>query len=204
MAENGSSKNSRLWTPGRVVASLVVVAAFALIGRTIFSGGSELRPVSSLEVPGKSVSRPEGPPPDFAVPTVDGGVIRLSEYQGKVLVLDFWATWCPPCQQEVPDLIRIAKENRSRGLEVVGLHIDDRGRSTAQSIKDFIRKYQINYPVGLANDEMFSAYLGRDDDTIPQTLVFGRDGKLVAHLSGYTPADSRKLARAVDRALSGT
>jgi thiol-disulfide isomerase/thioredoxin len=201
MSEESAPIKSSLWTPGRIVATLVLVAAFGLMGRMIFSGGSEVKPVSDLTTPTKMPSGTAPELADFDVPTINGGTIKLSEYQGKVLVLDFWATWCPPCRQEIPDLVRIAAQ-KDRGVEVVGLHIDDRGRSTPQAIREFIKNYQIPYTIGLANDEMFVAYLGRDDDTIPQTLVFGRDGKLVAHISGYSPASSRRLAEAVSRALS--
>src|SRR6185503_8551617 len=122
-------------------------------------------------------------PPDYDVATIDGRRIKLSDYRGKVLVVDFWATWCPPCRQETPQLARIAKENQARGLEVVGMHIDDRGRSTPEAIRKFIDDFGINYTVGLATDDMFTGYLGTDDDTIPQTLVFDRQGRAILHLS---------------------
>jgi hypothetical protein len=87
-------------------------------------------------------------------------------------------------------------------VEVLGLHIDDRGRSSHDTIKEFITQFGVSYTVGLATDEMFITYLGREDDSIPQTLVFGRDGRLVAHLIGYDPS-SPELDRAVYKALGG-
>ncbi len=193
----------KFWTPGRVIATVVVAVLVATTGYLLFSGGSHVDTDSRLALPGTPVSDAATvTPSDYDVPTIDGGAIRLSAYRGKVLVVDFWATWCPPCRQEVPQLTRLANENRQRGLEVVGLHIDDQGRSTPEDIRKFIDQYGINYTVGLASNEMFIAYLGEKETTIPQTLVFDRKGRLVAHLIGYGPADARRLDEAVNSAIA--
>ena len=143
-------------------------------------------------------------PPDFEVPIIDGGTIKLSAYRGKVVVVDFWATWCPPCREEVPQLVRLAEQNRARGIEVIGLHIDDQGRSTPADIRKFIDQYDVNYTVGMATNEMFTSYLGTVEDTIPQTLVFDRNGRAVAHFVGYNQSHARSLDEAVNRALAGS
>lgn len=196
----------KFWTPGRVIATAVVALLVATTGYLLFSsGGSHLETDSRLVLPGTPVSdRATVTPSDYDVPTVDGRRVRLSDYRGKVVVVDFWATWCPPCRQEVPQLTRLASENRQRGLEVIGLHIDDQGRSTPEDIRKFIDQYGINYTVGLASNEMFIEYLGEQETTIPQTLVFDRKGRLVAHFIGYTPADARKLDEAVNGAIAGS
>lgn len=204
------------WTPGRVIATVVVVALIATVGYTVLSGHRDENPNLGLALPGTAVSdiRSTRVPEDFDIRTVDGGTIKLSAYRGKVVVVDFWATWCPPCRQETPQLARIARENRDRGVEVVGLHIDDRGKSSPDAIRKFIDSYGIAYTVGLATDDMFTAYLGTEDpvtheavvkdDTIPQTLVFGRDGKLIKHLIGYDQSHARILDEAVNQALAGS
>ncbi len=140
--------------------------------------------------------------PAFKIPTIDGRTIRLNDYKGKVIVVDFWATWCPPCREETPKLVSIAKENRARGVEVIGLHIDDNGRSSMEDIRNFMKQYGITYTVGLASDEVFVGYLGTEDDTIPQTLVFDRSGRLIKHLIGFSPDHSRELDEAINQALS--
>jgi len=208
MAEENAS-DTRLWTPGRIVASAVVVGLICSIGYVMFSGGSRSAKKSKVRLP-EAAGAAETPPseaevtlPDFKIPTIDGRSINLSDYRGKVLVIDFWATWCGPCRKETPALVRIANQLGPRGVEVLGLHIDDRGRSSQQTIKDFIRQFGVSYTIGLASDEMFVTCLGREDDTIPQTLVFGRDGRLVAHLIGYDPS-SPELDRAVFQAVGGT
>jgi thiol-disulfide isomerase/thioredoxin len=194
------------WTPGRLIATCAVVVLIATVGYTLLKGHREEKTDSKVVLPGTSVSSaaPKSMPPDFDVRTVDGRSIKLSDYRGKVLVMDFWATWCPPCRQETPQLARLARDNRDRGLEVIGMHIDDRGRSTPEAIRKFIDHYGINYTVGLATDDMFVSYLGTEDDTIPQTLIFGRDGKLIKHLVGYSQSHGKELDEAVNQALAGS
>ena len=195
-----------LWTPGRIIATLVVVVLIATIGYTLLTAHPEEKTDSKVVLPGTPVSNPASKivPADFDVRTVDGHTIKLSDYRGKVLVMDFWATWCGPCRLETPQLARLARENRDRGLEVIGLHIDDRGRSSPEDIRKFIDHYGITYTVGLATDDMFTSYLGTVEDTIPQTLVFGRDGRLVKHLIGYSQLNGKELDEAVNQALSGS
>ena len=201
-----NSIDSKFWTPGRIIASVAVVALVTTIGYVMFFGSSRTTKQSNVRLPEagdasrSGGSGSEAALPDFNIPTIDGRTIRFSDYRGKVLVVDFWATWCPPCRQETPALIRIANQLGPRGVEVLGLHIDDRGRSSHDTIKEFIQQFGIPYTVGLATDDMFITYLGREDDSIPQTLVFARDGRLVAHLIGYDPS-SPDLDRAINQAL---
>jgi hypothetical protein len=98
--------------------------------------------------------------------------------------------------------VRVARDNKERGVEVVGLHIDDKGRTTQQGIRNFINQFGINYTVGMASDDMFIAYLGEVEDSIPQTLVFDRNGKVVAHLIGYDSTHAAKLDAAINKAIA--
>jgi thiol-disulfide isomerase/thioredoxin len=201
-----STSNETFWTAGRIIATVIVGVLVATIGYTLFAGHTDVKTESKLVLPGATVSDPGSQivPPDYDVPTIDGRTIKLSDYRGKVLVMDFWATWCPPCRQETPQLARIAREHRARGVEVIGMHIDDRGRSTPEAIRKFVSDYGINYTVGMANDEMFTSYLGTEDDVIPQTLVFDRQGRMVLHMSSYSASHARELDEAVNRALAGS
>jgi thiol-disulfide isomerase/thioredoxin len=219
-----SEMQEKFWTAGRIIATLVVVAMIATIGYTLFTHREEegkavtdtVLPGSEPSQPGaaspdksepnKSTSQPVATkaPPDFDVPKIDGGSFKLSSYKGKILVVDFWATWCPPCRKGIPQLVRIDKELRDKGVEVVGLHIDDQGRSSPEAIRNFIRQFNINYTVGMASNDMFIAYLGRQETSIPQTLVFDRNGRIVAHLIGYSDEDAPKLDAAINRALASS
>jgi thiol-disulfide isomerase/thioredoxin len=198
--------SEKFWTTGRIIGTVVVAALVATIGYMLFAGGSEVHTDSKVVLPGAPVSATGSSivPADYDVPTLDGGSFKLSAYRGKVVVLDFWATWCGPCREEVPQLARIAAQNRARGVEVIGLHIDDQGRSTPEAIRKFIDQYGINYTVGIASTQMFTSYLGTVEDTIPQTLVFDRKGRAVAHFIGYSQSHARRLDEAVNRALAGS
>jgi len=206
MSKHNVTSKETFWTTGRIIATVVVAALIATIGYTLLGGHTDVKTDSKVMLPGTPVSdsRSYIVPPDYDVPTIDGRTVKLSDYRGKVLVVDFWATWCPPCRQETPQLARIAKENQARGVEVLGMHIDDRGRSTPQAIRKFIDDFGINYTVGMATDDMFAAYLGTEDDTIPQTLVFNRKGQVVLHLSGYSDSHARALDEAINRAIAGS
>jgi thiol-disulfide isomerase/thioredoxin len=203
MSEQNATSDAKFWTPGRIIASAVAAGLVASIGYVMFFGSSRSTRSSKVEIPrAGTAGDSEAMPADFNIPTIDGRTIRLSDYRGKVLVVDFWATWCPPCREETPALVKIANQFGPRGVEVLGLHIDDRGRSSQEAIRDFVKQFGIPYTIGLATDDMFIAYLGREDDSIPQTLVFGRDGKVVAHFIGYDPS-SPELDQAVEQALGG-
>ena len=205
MSDHINAHKETFWAPGRIIATAIVVVMMSVFGYTSCSPHSE-KIESNLVLPGAVVSNGAAAnmPADYEVPTLDGARLKLSDYLGKVVVVDFWATWCGPCRQEIPQLVRISNQNRERGVEIIGLHIDDRGQSTPQQIRRFIEQYSINYPVGMASNEMFMAYLGAIEDTIPQTLVFDRKGRLVKHFVGYGPAHARALDEAVNLALAGT
>lgn len=196
---NDGKSDSNLWTPGRVVATIAVVGLIAALGFTFL--GRSARNDARLVLPGTSAAEGATTPLDVEIPTMEGHKIKMSDYRGKVVVVDFWATWCPPCRKEIPQLTRMARTHRDKGLEVIGLHVED-GKSSDGAIRAFMEQYGINYTVGKATNELFVAYLGEQETAIPQTLVFGRDGKLVEHLIGYSEPDASKLDAAVNRALA--
>ena len=123
--------------------------------------------------PACSAREENTPAPDFTVTDLEGKTWRLADFKGKVLFLNFWATWCPPCREEIPDFIAAYKELRSQGLEIIGLSVD---RMTMEKLGEFTKDVGINYPVGLATQDQIRAF--RPGDYIPSTLVIDPEGRI--------------------------
>lgn len=111
-------------------------------------------------------------------PDPDGRVHRLEEWKGKVLIVNFWATWCPPCLEEMPEFVKIQSELGESGLQFLGVAIDD-----PNAVKDFLASTPINYPILMGDDggEAWAAQLGNRMNVLPFSAVFDRTGKL-AHI----------------------
>jgi len=121
---------------------------------------------------------------------LNGGAFKLSDFQGKVLVVDFWATYCPPCVRQVPRLAELSRKYRDKGLEVIGLTFDD--KADQEQVVEFLKKAGADYTVGYDNQWLSSAFLkGTEDDTgqppIPQLFVISREGRVVDHFIGEDP-----------------
>ena len=108
-----------------------------------------------------------------------GRVRRLSDYKGKVVLLNFWATWCPPCRAEMPDLVRMQREYGKRGLQVIGITYPP---ETAGGVRRFIRRLKVNYPVALGTKETKGLF--DQSETLPITIVIDRDGNVRDRIEG--------------------
>jgi peroxiredoxin len=113
------------------------------------------------------------PAPDFTLQDGDGKSLKLSDLRGKVVVLNFWATWCGPCALEIPWFIEFEKQFKSRGLEIVGVSMDEEGW---KAIKPYVASHKMNYRVLLGNDSVGQLYGGVD--SLPTTFIIDREGRL--------------------------
>jgi len=121
--------------------------------------------------------------PGFSLTDITGKPLRLNDYQGKVVMLDFWATWCGPCRIEIPGFIELQKRYGGQGFAVIGISMDD----SSEPVVDFYRELQMNYPVAVGNErlgELYGGVLG-----LPTTLLIGRDGRIYAKHVGATDID---------------
>lgn len=118
--------------------------------------------------------------PDFDLPQLDGPQLQLSSYRGKVVLLDFWATWCVPCREEIPSFVALQNKYRDKGLQIIGISMDD----GPAPVKDFYRQFHMNYPVVMGNaktGELYGGVLG-----LPIAFVIDRDGRITAKHIGAT------------------
>ena len=139
------------------------------------------------------------------VKTLDGGSLKLSDYDNKVVVVNIWATWCGPCRQEMPDLVKLNEEYKSRGLVVLGLATTYNERDDPEHVKQFIKaqnvKYRILWDDGTLAGPLVQSVNGRN--SIPQSFVISRDGRIVKHFTGFNALSTPTLMRqAVEEALN--
>jgi peroxiredoxin len=141
---------------------------------------------------------------DIPLAKLDGTAMKLSEFKGKVMVLDFWATNCAPCVKWVPQLAKFYDRYRDRGLEIVGLTSDE--KSDQKLVEDFIKRSGLNYTVAYGNRWVSRAFLkGFEDETgappIPQLFVISRDGRVVKHHIGYNNDNNDKDVETIEKAI---
>lgn len=118
--------------------------------------------------------------PAITFTDLSGDIINLSSYKGKVLLINFWAAWCTPCREEIPQFVALEEKYRARGFQSIGISMDD----PEASLRDFCREYKVNYPVAMGNQqiaEQFGGVLG-----LPTTFLIGRDGLIHARHAGTT------------------
>ena len=117
--------------------------------------------------------------PRVALKDLRGRTVRLSDYRGKVVLLNFWATWCPPCRAEMPDLVKMQREYKSRGLQIIGITYPP---ETVGEVRRFTKKLRINYPVALGTKETKALF--DEGETLPLTIIIGREGNVLDRVEG--------------------
>ncbi len=174
------------------VRSRVAVALLALVAVLIPGLIFAEDPVAAL-----SLIRPKPPKdaPDFEVRTPDGSTLRLADFKGKAVLLNFWATWCEPCREEMPSMERLHRAYKDRGLVVLAISLDSQGASV---VKPFVKKFALTFPIGLdpkmAVRETYGVW------AVPSTFLIDRSGKRALFANGAREWDG-KAARAVVESL---
>ncbi len=177
--KGGLTKKQRSWIyTGFFIAVIVMLFVINNMGNEPEQG-----PYPPNYVP--AAQRSSALAPDFTLPTVDGKQLKLSDYKGKVVILDFWATWCPPCRKGIPDLIELKKKYGSKGLEVIGISLDT---ETKGQVAGFVKTNGMNYPVVYGNQTVTQLYGGIE--AIPTTFVIDKQGKIVANYQGLMPSST--------------
>ncbi|MGE5841353.1 MAG: TlpA family protein disulfide reductase [Deltaproteobacteria bacterium] len=138
-----------------------------------------------------------GPAPNFTLEDISGKPISLSDVKGKVVIVDFWATWCGPCLMSIPELVDLQEKYKGKGLVVVGISVDDDKVSKGELVA-FKNKMRINYPILRANDKVYVDYFGRTSGfSIPTLFVIDREGKVRERVVGFRPGVVEKSVQSL-------
>ena len=160
-----------------LIVVIFVVASMLLAGHFISKRASAAPAGAAL-----TAADPVGKPaPEFELKSIDGKSYKLADLRGKAVLLNFWATWCPPCKIEIPWFIELQKQYADQGLVVVGVAMDD-DTNKQKVVSDFANEMKIDYPILLGNDQVADQYGGVD--ALPTTFFIGRDGKIVRRVMG--------------------
>jgi cytochrome c biogenesis protein CcmG/thiol:disulfide interchange protein DsbE len=152
--------------------SLVLAAALLVAG---FFAGCSTQPRSVRAAANVKPESERHPAPEFALKDANGKTVHLEDYKGKVILLDFFATWCGPCKIEIPWFMEMERKNKDRGFSVLGVSMDDEGWDI---VKPFLAELGVNYRVVIGNDQTAQLYGGVD--ALPTTFLIDRNGKIAA------------------------
>lgn len=212
-------QHAGFWTPTRVALTLTALALLATFGVTSCSkptaeteNAGAPKTTITVNAPSKPANAPKtnnAPPAALtALPasaleadlkTMEGKAFKLADLKGKVLVIDLWATWCGPCRMSTPELVSLQKEYGPKGFEVIGLDIDPDSDSP-EDVKKFADEFDINYKLAFAERELAISLMR--GNSIPQSIVVGRDGRIIDHFVGYSATNTpKKLRAAIEQAL---
>jgi len=160
----------------KTIGIAIAVAALTIMAR-----------LSGQGVPGENATNitcKTSSAPVWELQDVGGKTVRSADFKGKVVILDFWATWCAPCRAEIPDFIALQKQYENQGLVVIGASVDEGG---ADVVKPFAQKLGINYPVVLADEKTQEAFGGIE--AVPTTFIIDREGRIVKEHMGFADKD---------------
>jgi len=177
--------------------------ALAFLGLTVVAAGAYYATRGRLNVPqppAATFATQDGwagrTAPEFALQSLANRTVHLSDFRGKVTLINFWATWCAPCRVEMPYLVGLRDKYRDRGFEIVGVSVDDNDRA---KVEKFARDMHVGYPIVLKDATVGDAYGGVR--YLPQSFLLDRDGRVLAHIVGMLAKDDyeAQIVRALHR-----
>lgn len=180
------------WTPAQALGlfSLFAIASCAAVEQAGNESARSDAPVETpLAAPALASEKTEPPKrdavPDFTMKTLDGKPWTLSEHKGKVVVLNFWATWCPPCRGETPDLVALSNKYKAQGVEVVGVSLDE---NPAKVVPGFVKEFGVPYAVVTPKGD--EKVLSHAQGGIPTTLLIDKRGGIESATTGMVSPET--------------
>jgi peroxiredoxin len=154
---------------------LIVLAGIAAVLTAVFLMRGPVSGLNAVNAASVKPDKDRHDAPDFTLKDADGKTVQLSDYKGKVVLLNFWATWCGPCRLEIPWFEDMQRQNKDKGFEVLGVAMDDEGW---EAVKPFLAELKINYRVVIGDDSTAKKYGGVD--ALPTTFLIDRGGRIAA------------------------
>lgn len=213
-------QSRRFWTPARLMLTFLTLALTFGIFASACTGPAQVPDNANNNSTQASDGKPRSntvpannaPPSNEPLPAttmnteltaLDGSKFKLADYQGKIVLVNLWATWCGPCRAEIPDLIKVSEEYKAKGVEVIGITNENPERD-GPAVKAFVKQFKINYKIGWS-DQSFATDLmqGQIRNSIPQSFIISRDGRVLKRFVGYSPVETPpKLRKALDEAVN--
>jgi thiol-disulfide isomerase/thioredoxin len=203
------------WTSGRVVLTLMVAGVISALGLSSCNSNevatnapvnrvTNTPPSNNVPPPGASVTLSQELR-ETKLKTLDGDSLKLSDFADKVVVLNLWATWCGPCRLEMPELVKMSNEYKSRGLVVLGIATTYNEHNDQTHVKEYVQSQNVPYKIiwddGTLAGPLMQAVQARS--VIPQSFVISRDGRIVKHFTGFGVNSTPQLMRqAIEEALN--
>lgn len=150
----------------------------------IVAAGTSVALLALFLTVGRAVALEGEPAPDLSLPDLGGKLVQLSQLKGKVVVVNFWATWCRPCREEIPDFVRLHKEHRGHGLEIIGVAMN---KGKEEAVRAFVKESEMAYTIVIGETEVARRWLVRG---IPWTFIVDREGKVARVIAGMTDRPS--------------
>jgi peroxiredoxin len=135
--------------------------------------------------------------PDFTLKDISGNKVKLSDYRGKVVLLEFWATWCPPCIDNIPELIRIQDKYNDKAFSILAVSLD-KGSDVESMLPEFVAEYGINYPILYGNDSVIDLYRVM---SLPTGLIIDKEGRVVSVHMGYSDDFEKEISKEIEQII---
>lgn len=172
--------------------ALGVFAACALLGGLLLT--ESCSGTGSGTTPPKKINDTSAGAPNFTAKNLEGKDVKLNDFKGKVVLVNFWAVWCGPCQEEVPELVELYNIYRDKGFVIVGVS----DPSDSNEIKSFVREHKMTYPVVIDPGSISEEY---NVVGFPTSFLIDREGKVVQKFPGYSPNLRKKLETQIQKML---